>query len=105
MQAVRLLRTVIGGRRAVRALPRTGVHIERYVTVDAPAAPRYRLPDMECARVFVVQLTGGRTVVMRPSEECGQDCRTVSVRLREGSVCESDGILLCSSRRGQEGWF
>lgn len=95
MSALRLLRKLIGGRAAFQALPRTGVHIERYVTVDAPAALAYRLPDMECARVFVVQLTGSRTLVLRPSGECAQDCRTVSVRMREGSVREFSGINLC----------
>lgn len=85
MNAVRLLRTVI---RRPKRLPRTGMHIERYVAVDSAAAPTYRLPDMECARVFVAQLAGGRTIVLRPSAECADECRTVSVRLLAGNVCE-----------------
>lgn len=87
MNPLRLLRRVIR-RPAAAWLPRTGMHIERYVAVDTRDAPAYRLPDMECARVFVAQLAGARNVVLRPSGECAGPCRTVSVRLEAGSVCK-----------------
>lgn len=91
MHPTRLLRELI--RRPSR-LPRTGLHIERYVAVDRAGAPAWRLPDMECARVFVAQLAGGRTVVLRPSDECRGQCRTVQVRMHEGDVCEYSSELL-----------
>ncbi|XP_055586264.1 uncharacterized protein LOC129738953 [Uranotaenia lowii] len=78
MAPARLLRTVFP--RPAR-LPSTGVSLERYLVVDSPQAPPYRIPDAECANMFVLQGYGSRTFLLRPTQECRHRCRTLSVRL------------------------
>ncbi|XP_055684718.1 uncharacterized protein LOC129790905 [Lutzomyia longipalpis] len=62
-------------------LPETGMALERFLMIDTPAANPYRLPDMECSNVFVIQAAGTRTFILRPTSECRSKCRTLSVRL------------------------
>ncbi|XP_055632520.1 uncharacterized protein LOC129772995 [Toxorhynchites rutilus septentrionalis] len=78
MAPARLLRTVFP--RPAR-LPATGVSLERYLIVDTAQAPPYRIPDAECANMFVIQGHGSRTFLLRPTQECRHRCRTLSVRL------------------------
>uniref|UniRef100_A0A1B0DJS8 Uncharacterized protein n=1 Tax=Phlebotomus papatasi TaxID=29031 RepID=A0A1B0DJS8_PHLPP len=48
----------------------TGMSLERVLLIDTPAANPYRLPDMECSNVFVIQAAGTRTFILRPTSEC-----------------------------------
>lgn len=67
----------------------SGQSIERYVFLDGPhATTAYSLPNTECSYVFVVQSAGERTIVLKPSSECSNDCRTVSVVLKPSYVCK-----------------
>ncbi|XP_055524772.1 uncharacterized protein LOC129718230 [Wyeomyia smithii] len=78
MAPARLLRALFP--RPAR-LPATGVSLERYLIVDTPQAVPYRIPDAECANMFVIQGYGSRTFLLRPTQECRHRCRTLSVRL------------------------
>lgn len=78
MAPARLLRSIFP--RPAR-LPATGVSLERYLLVDSAQAPPYRIPDAECANMFVIQAYGSRTFLLRPTQECRHRCRTLSVRL------------------------
>lgn len=66
----------------------TGMSLERVLLIDTPAANPYRLPDMECSNVFVIQAAGTRTFILRPTSECRSKCRTLSIRLPTSYVCE-----------------
>ncbi|KAJ8919302.1 hypothetical protein NQ315_003886 [Exocentrus adspersus] len=65
---------------------RSGQSVERYVMVDGAKAEPYVFPNTECSYIFVIQGSGERTVVLKPSVECSQKCRTVSVILRPSYV-------------------
>lgn len=64
----------------------SGQSIERYVMIDGAKAQPYLLPNTECSYVFVVQGSGERTVILRPSKECISHCKTVSVLLKPSFV-------------------
>lgn len=103
MAPARLLRSIFP--RPAR-LPPTGVSLERYLIVDSPQALPYRIPDAECANMFVIQGYGSRTFLLRPTQECRHRCRTLSVRLPasygrkfayiESSKHFSDDFYFCS---------
>uniref|UniRef100_A0A1Y1MH36 Uncharacterized protein n=1 Tax=Photinus pyralis TaxID=7054 RepID=A0A1Y1MH36_PHOPY len=65
---------------------RFGQSVERFIMIDAPAAEGYSFPNTECSYVFVIQGSGERTIILKPSKECGSVCRTVSVVLRPSFV-------------------
>lgn len=83
MNPVRLLRQLI---HHPKRLPRTGMSIERFLAIDTAGAPAYAIPDPECSNVFVHQVLGSRTMVLRPTAECSGSCRTISVRLNQSHV-------------------
>jgi hypothetical protein len=64
----------------------SGQSIERYVMIDGPKASPYTLPNPECSYVIVIQGSGERTIILKPSKECGNICRTVSVILKPSYV-------------------
>lgn len=66
----------------------SGQSLERYLMVDEPKAKAYALPNPECSYVFVVQGSGVRRVVLKPSRECEKNCQTVSVVLKPSHVCK-----------------
>ncbi|XP_058054813.1 uncharacterized protein LOC131206315 [Anopheles bellator] len=78
MEPARLLRRLFP--RPAR-LPATGVSLERFLLIDTPEAPLYSIPDAECANMFVIQGSGSRMFLLRPTHECRHRCRTLSVRL------------------------
>ncbi|KAJ3657770.1 hypothetical protein Zmor_009553 [Zophobas morio] len=60
----------------------SGQSIERFIIMDAPNATPYVLPNPECSYVILTQGMGERTIILKPSRECGDVCRTVSVVLK-----------------------
>lgn len=66
----------------------SGQSVERYVFIDEPAAHAYKLPSFECSYVFLIQGSGQRVIVLKPSKECGEVCKTVSVVLKSSYVCK-----------------
>lgn len=85
MNPLRLLRTLLVH---PVELPRTGLSIERFLAIDSSTGPAYEIPETECSSVFVYQVTGVRTMIMRPTNECQGRCRTISVRLAQSYVCK-----------------
>lgn len=71
-----------------KRLPNSGMSIERYLAIDTASAPPYRIPDVDCSSIFVIQLKGTRTILLRPTTECKHKCRTISVRLPQSYVCK-----------------
>lgn len=67
-----------------KRLPKTGIALERFLILDTPDAMPYRIPDPECANVFLIQVQGNRKIVLRPTVECKSECRTLSIRLPTG---------------------
>lgn len=80
----RLLRQLIG---RPSVLP-SSVALERFMTIDTPQAPSYTLPDTECPHVYIQQAMGTRFIILRPTSECRQRCRTLSMRLPQSFVCK-----------------
>ncbi|RZB70347.1 uncharacterized protein BDFB_007012, partial [Asbolus verrucosus] len=64
----------------------SGQSIERYLMIDAIDAAPYTLPNTECSYIFVIQGSGERTIILKPSKECGDMCKTVSVVLKPSYV-------------------
>lgn len=83
MLPARLLRPIFA--RPLR-LPSMGVALERYVAIDTAQAPAYTLPETACPNVYVHQAVGTRFIILRPTSECRQRCRTLSVRLTQSFV-------------------
>ncbi|EDV92223.1 uncharacterized protein LOC6565893 [Drosophila grimshawi] len=83
MLPARLLRPIFA--RPLR-LPSMGVALERYVAIDTAQAPTYTLPETECPNVYVHQAVGTRFIILRPTSECRQRCRTLSMRLTQSFV-------------------
>ncbi|XP_064554986.1 uncharacterized protein LOC135439984 [Drosophila montana] len=83
MLPARLLRPIFA--RPLR-LPSMGVALERYVAIDTAQAPAYTLPETECPNVYVHQAVGTRFIILRPTSECRQRCRTLSMRLTQSFV-------------------
>lgn len=83
MLPARLLRPIFA--RPLR-LPSMSVALERYVAIDTAQAPAYTLPDTECPNVYVHQAVGTRFIILRPTSECRQRCRTLSMRLSQSFV-------------------
>lgn len=69
-------------------LPNSGMSIERYLAIDTASAPPYRIPDVDCSSIHIIQLKGTRTILLRPTTECKHKCRTISVRLPQSYVCK-----------------
>nr|CAI5868190.1 unnamed protein product [Callosobruchus analis] len=67
---------------------RVGQSVERFLLIDGPTAVPYELPNTECGYVFVLQGSGERTIVLKPSRECIGKCKTVSVVLKDSHVCK-----------------
>lgn len=83
MLPARLMRPIFA--RPMR-LPNMGVALERFVAIDTAQAPAYTLPETECPNVYVHQAVGTRFIILRPTSECRQRCRTLSMRLTQSFV-------------------
>lgn len=65
---------------------RSGQSVERFIMIDEVNAEGYSFPNTECSYVFVIQSSGERTIILKPSKECGNACRTVSIILKPSFV-------------------
>lgn len=73
---------------------RAGQAMERYIMVDEPKAGVYTLPNFECSYIFVIQGSGERTIILKPSRECGSSCKTVSVSLKPSYICKLSTYII-----------
>lgn len=71
-----------------KRFPQTGTSLERFLLFDTPEAKPYRIPDTECSNVFLTQVQGNRKIVLKPTQECRTECRTLSIRLPTSYVCK-----------------
>lgn len=78
MRPARMLRKIFP---KPQKIPSNGISLERFIAIDTPLASPYRIPDTECPNIFIVQATGKRIIILRPTAECSSKCRTLSVRL------------------------
>ncbi|XP_045480567.1 uncharacterized protein LOC123685043 [Harmonia axyridis] len=65
---------------------RSGQSVERFIMIDGAKAPPYTLPGTECSYISVRQAIGQRIIVLKPSLECSQECRTVSIVLNSSII-------------------
>lgn len=65
-----------------------GQNLERFLIIDGERAKSYFIPDTECSYGFIIQSSGKRTILLRPSEECYGICRSVSVVLKPSQICK-----------------
>lgn len=83
MQPARLIRQLF---ERPQRLPKTGIALERYIMMDSSNAASYSLPDTECSNMYVQQASGTRFIILRPTPECRNKCRTLSIRLPQSFV-------------------
>lgn len=67
---------------------RAGQSVERFVFIDGAKSEPYLLPNTECSYVYMIQGSGERTIILKPSKECSYQCKTLSVILKPSYVCE-----------------
>lgn len=67
---------------------RSGQSVERFLMIDGAKAEPYVLPNTECSYVFVIQASGERSIVLKPSKECSNSCKTISIVLKPSYVCK-----------------
>lgn len=67
---------------------RAGQSVERYVFIDGAKSDPYFLPNTECSYVYMIQGSGERTIILKPSKECSSQCKTLSVNLKPSYVCK-----------------
>nr|CAD7398493.1 unnamed protein product [Timema poppensis] len=80
----------------------TTVNVERFVLIDEPKAGAYVLPFPEGYKVFLMQGSGERLIVLDPVPGCNSNCTRVSVLLKPSYFCEyiqSPSHLQSSIRR------
>lgn len=65
-----------------------GQSIERYVLIDGSKSLPYAYPNFECSYIFVIQCSGVRTIILKPTKECGEYCKTISIILKPSYVCK-----------------
>ena len=86
MLPARILRSVFP---RPKQSPSTGASLERFIIVDTPQMAPYRLPDpSDCSNMYIIQGFGSRTLLLRPTQECRQVCKTLSIHLPTNYVCE-----------------
>lgn len=67
---------------------RAGQSVERFVFIDGAKSEPYFLPNTECSYIYLIQGSGERTIILKPSQECSYQCRTLSVTLKPLDVCK-----------------
>lgn len=72
---------------------RAGQSVERFVFIDGAKSEPYILPNTECSYVYIIQGSGERTIILRPSAECTHQCKTLSVTLKPLDVCKYKQIM------------
>lgn len=85
MAPARLLRTIIP---QPKTLPlHSGIDIERYITIDIDGGVTHQMPNTDCSNMFVHQAIGARMIYLQPTSECKNQCRRLSVQLKQNQIC------------------
>lgn len=86
MTPARLLRALFP---APRTIPlHAGIDIERYIAFDVNGGVTYQLPSTDCSNMFVYQAIGSRVIHLQPTGECRQQCRRLTVQLKQNHTCK-----------------
>ncbi|XP_018335085.1 uncharacterized protein LOC112906734 [Agrilus planipennis] len=64
----------------------SGQSIERFIFMDGPHTSSYLFPNPECSYVFLIQGSGNRNIILKPTMECSHSCKTISVILHQSQV-------------------
>lgn len=74
---------------APKTLPEhAGIDIERYIAFDINGGTTYQLPSTDCSNMFVYQAIGSRIIHLKPTVECKDQCRRITVKLKENHTCK-----------------
>lgn len=85
MAPARIIRQIIP---QPKTLPlNSGIDIERYIIIDINGGVRYQLPSTDCSNMFVHQAIGSRMFHLQPTIECKNQCRRLSVQLKQNQIC------------------
>lgn len=90
MTPARILRTIFP---TPPTVPKhAGIDIERFIAfdvhVDDDGATTYQLPSTDCSNMFVYQAIGSRVIHLQPTSECKQQCRRLTVKLKQNHTCK-----------------
>lgn len=69
-----------------------GIDIERYIVFDVNGGVTYQLPSTDCSNMFIYQAIGSRIVHLQPTSECKQQCRRLSVKLKQHHTCKTSSL-------------
>lgn len=86
MTPARIIRTLFPKPHVINAW--SGQSTERFILIDDFKAGPYILPNPECGTVLITQGKGERTIVLKPSLECSNNCRTTSLTLKATYSCK-----------------
>lgn len=97
MTPARILRTIFP---TPKTIPKhAGIDIERYIAFDVNGgATTYQLPSTDCSNMFVYQAIGSRVIYLQPTSECRQQCRRLTVKLKQNHTCKYISYPLDSFR-------
>lgn len=74
---------------APKAIPEhAGIDIERYVAFDMNGGVTYQLPSTDCSNMFIHQAIGSRIIQLKPTAECQDECRRITIKLKENHTCK-----------------
>lgn len=86
MTPARLIRKLFP---APKSIPiHAGIDIERYIAFDVNGGVTYQLPNTDCSNMFVYQAIGSRVIHLQPTNECRQQCRRLTVKLKQNHTCK-----------------
>lgn len=86
MTPARILRALFP---APKTIPmNAGIDIERYLAFDLNGGVTYQLPSTDCSNMFVYQAIGSRIIHLEPTIECKQQCRRITVKLKQNHTCK-----------------
>ena len=74
---------------APKAIPEhAGIDIERYIAFDMNGGVTYQLPSTDCSNMFIHQAIGSRIIHLKPTVECQDECRRITIKLKENHTCK-----------------
>lgn len=95
MTPARLLRALFPSPKTIPL--HAGIDIERYIAFDVNGGVTYQLPSTDCSNMFVYQAIGSRVIHLQPTSECRQQCRRITVQLKQNHTCKYPLNPLCYS--------
>ncbi|CAK1551952.1 unnamed protein product [Leptosia nina] len=82
LNSARILRQLIPRPKIV---PKFGQASERFIIVDTQRT-HFEIPDTECNYSFLLALSGKRTILLKPAQECKHLCKSLKIDLMESQL-------------------